>query len=198
MCSIRRVYDKYFDFIVKAKWFIIVFWLIILGLGAGFGFQFLSAVSINVSPPKGTPGYNAKNAFEDLFPNRANPQSYIFYFECNGCDNIRESENNVTYYRANRLIEAASNWKGGFVISNQTWWSYPNTTLYTSIKERFLPPNHPRSMITLITAQASHDTTQLQKFVKHVRGSISDLNLPSNYYIGFLGSNTILVDSVEE
>eukprot|EP00466_Bigelowiella_natans_P011557 jgi/Bigna1/89746/estExt_fgenesh1_pg.C_540141 len=179
MCSIRRVYDKYFDFIVKAKWFIIVFWLIILGLGAGFGFQFLSAVSINVSPPKGTPGYNAKNAFEDLFPNRANPQSYIFYFECNGCDNIRESENNVTYYRANR-------------------WSYPNTTLYTSIKERFLPPNHPRSMITLITAQASHDTTQLQKFVKHVRGSISDLNLPSNYYIGFLGSNTILVDSVEE
>eukprot|EP00471_Norrisiella_sphaerica_P012042 CAMPEP_0184504814 /NCGR_PEP_ID=MMETSP0113_2-20130426/52661_1 /TAXON_ID=91329 /ORGANISM="Norrisiella sphaerica, Strain BC52" /LENGTH=786 /DNA_ID=CAMNT_0026894473 /DNA_START=654 /DNA_END=3014 /DNA_ORIENTATION=+ len=53
-------------------------------------------------------------------------------------------------------------------------------------------------MIALITTTPSHDTTELKKFVTHVREAIEDLEVPGDEFVGFLGSQTILVDSVEE
>jgi len=195
-CSVRKAFDRYFDLLIKVKYFVIVFWLIVLGLGAGFGLQFLGAVSIEVTPPKGTPSHDAKQAFGDLFPTKSEQQSYLLYFECSECSHI---VNSVTYYRTQRLLDAAASWRGGYITGNLTYWTYPNTTQtgFMAAKQTLISRSN-KSMIAVLDASPEHETADLKEFVTHMRSSISDLNVGGGEYVGMLGSNTILVDSVEE
>mmetsp|Transcript_11578 Transcript_11578/g.17285 ORF Transcript_11578/g.17285 Transcript_11578/m.17285 type:complete len:861 (-) Transcript_11578:344-2926(-) len=193
-CSFRTVYDKYFDVLKKVKWVIIVFWLAALGLGAGFGFKFLSAVSIEVDAPKGTKGYDAQNAFKDLFPVQSDVQNYLLFFECFDCISANNTKMKDKVLRA---VKAAGDAKSGYITSNETFWTYEGQPGdFTPQQSRLISSTNPRAMIAILSATPEYDTTILRSFVEKLRDSLNDIK--GDYDIGLLGSNTVLVDSIVE
>lgn len=186
------LFDKYFRFLVRFKWAVIVFWLACLGVGIGIGPKFLAYVSINVSPPAGTPGHAAKATFDSLYEDKSHAQTYVFYLECGQCSTAVTPE---MYRYADDVLSAAQNWRGGFVQSVQSYWTYPNGS---SVQSRFLSTSNPRAMLALATTNDESDTEKLAEYVKHLRDSIKAIALEDGDYVGVVGGTTILVDSIKE
>jgi len=192
-CTFREAYDKYFSILARFKWVVIVFWLAALGFGFGFGLQFLSAVSIEVDAPKGTRGYDAQHAFRDLFPDH-NQQSYLLYFECKNCET---AVNNNTRRQVEDSIRAAGSWKDGYLQGYQSYWSFPPGPGYDPPRNRLLSQINKRAMVAVINTSPEFNTADLKSFVTHMRDNIKRIRSGGDY-IGFLGSQAVLVDSVEE
>mmetsp|Transcript_9791 Transcript_9791/g.17871 ORF Transcript_9791/g.17871 Transcript_9791/m.17871 type:complete len:907 (+) Transcript_9791:219-2939(+) len=197
--SARKLYDRYFWCLSKGKYLVMAWWVIVLGLGCGFGLQFLGAVDIEIDAPKGTDGYTAQHKFDTLFKERATQQSYLLYFECGGdCYGYNSAVNNRTYFQLQTIINAAKEWKDGYVVGNQSWWGVSNHTEYKALKSRFLSAKNNKAMIAIVSCKKEKLSSKIQSFVRHVRKAIDKVKPHDGTYIGFLGGNTILADSVTE
>lgn len=190
-----RLFDLYFDLLVKLRYVVVLCWLVVFAVGVFFGPQLLNHTQDQFQAPDGSPAYDARKAFANQFPEQYETDQLVLL--------VHSLQTNVTV-SPSYLAALTTSIDLQLSVPSESSYMYRGILSYAAfppelalVAQQFMSPLGDYSIVA-IQFQSSTVGETNAAFVKLVRdivfGSALTPLQPSNYSLGLTGLQALFAD----
>ncbi|KAH3761773.1 MMPL family transporter [Pelomyxa schiedti] len=192
--AIMRPIDWYFELLWRCRWFTVVIFAVFFALSVVWAPKLLSVTAIEFAAPKGTLGYDAREAFDSLFEQYGGTQTEIVYVSRNisSPDGVlSEYTENFTYalLNATKYFEMPS-----WVLDFQSFYTLCDIGLEPIGQGLVASDNH-SCLINMVTPVDQNSTSN--HFIDYIDDFIRDWPSDPEYTIQRTGQSIITADFLD-